>query len=230
MASNTQAVNDNRRAIAYCRVSTDDQKNGIDVQRRDIANYARANGIEVVAEFVDFGVSGGADLEDRPELMAAIDALATEKAGILLVGKRDRLARSILHACIIEDECRKNGALVHSTDGNNDDTPEAKMMRTILDAFAEFERAKIKMRTRATKAKQKEEGLYLGGKVPFGYKVEDGMLVVDTQQHAARDRALVLKSQGLSIRKICAALTDEGYAHPCGNWSVSTVHRMTAEA
>ena len=46
----------------------------------------------------DLGLSGGTPLEKRPGLLAAPDALRQQAAGILLVAKRDRLARDVMIA------------------------------------------------------------------------------------------------------------------------------------
>jgi hypothetical protein len=79
-----------KAAVAYLRVSTEDQQLGPEAQRAAIEAWAAREGVQVVAWHLDQGVSGGADVEDRPGLVAA---LRVERAGILLVAKRDRLAR-----------------------------------------------------------------------------------------------------------------------------------------
>jgi DNA invertase Pin-like site-specific DNA recombinase len=229
MAKVEYPMNNDKRAVAYLRVSTDEQHLGPEAQRATIQQYAKQHGIEIVAEFCDFGVSGGAELEDRPELMCAIDALTELDAGLFLVAKRDRLARSTMFAAIIEENCKKNGGRVHSADGlSNDDTPEAKLMRTLLDAFAEYERSLIRSRTKAALRVKKARGEFCGGKVPFGYRNENGKLVEDEQQMAAAVRIRELHASGVSLRKIADALTTEGYPHPCGRWNHSTVARCIA--
>ena len=66
--------------------------------------------------------------------MEAIDALADRKAGILLVAKRDRLARDVMYAAMVERLVERNGAKVQSSDGiGNGNTPEAILMKNIMD-------------------------------------------------------------------------------------------------
>ena len=50
------------------------------------------------------------------------------------------------------------------------------MFLTIVSAFAEFERARIRERIMQAKKDQRARGLHLGGPAPFGFRVEDGML------------------------------------------------------
>jgi DNA invertase Pin-like site-specific DNA recombinase len=44
----------------------------------------------------------GCELGDRPALLAALDVLRDERVGLLVVAKRDRLARDVLKAGAIE--------------------------------------------------------------------------------------------------------------------------------
>jgi len=54
---------------------------------------AAASCVEVLAWREERGVSGGAELTERPWLLAALDDVAAHRAGLLVVAKRDRLAR-----------------------------------------------------------------------------------------------------------------------------------------
>lgn len=83
------------KAVAYLRVSTTDQHLGPEAQRKSIETWAAANGVQVVAWHADPGVSGGSDLDDRPGLVAALAELRLVGAGVLVVAKRDRLARDV---------------------------------------------------------------------------------------------------------------------------------------
>ena len=62
-------------AVAYIRVSTDDQALGPEAHRAAIARWASNSNVVVVDERVDLGVSGGAALADRTGLMAALTEL-----------------------------------------------------------------------------------------------------------------------------------------------------------
>src|SRR5260221_1880240 len=79
-------------AVAYIRVSTEDQNLGPDAQRASIAAWAARQGVQVAAWFTDQGVSGGKPVEDRPPLVAALEAARTPRARLLCAGKRDRCA------------------------------------------------------------------------------------------------------------------------------------------
>jgi DNA invertase Pin-like site-specific DNA recombinase len=135
------------KAIGYSRVSTDDQTLSVDAQRARLESWCAERRIELVAVHEDIGISGGADLDKRPALMAALDAL--EPGMVLVAVKRDRIARDAMNAAMIERLAERAGAQVLTCDGAGEgDSPEAKLMRTMIDAFVEYERAIIRARTK----------------------------------------------------------------------------------
>lgn len=161
------------KAIAYLRVSTENQLLGPEAQRAAIEAWAARGDVEVVSWHVDQGVSGAAHLADRPGLLDAVAALRATGAQVLVVAKRDRLARDVMIAAMVEREVEKSGATIVSADGAGAGVgPEAQLMRRIVDAFAEYERALIRARVRGALAVKKARGERVGT-VPFGKRVED---------------------------------------------------------
>src|ERR1700722_3006426 len=139
---------DPRLAIGYLRVSTDKQDLGPEAQQASLADWARREGRGIIDTFLDKGVSGKLELEDRPGLVAALAAIAQHGAGVLLVAKRDRLARDVEVASLIERSVRGLGACVITADGiAPGDTPSDKFMRQMQDSVSEYERALIGLRT-----------------------------------------------------------------------------------
>ncbi len=172
-------------------------------------------------------MSGGAELEDRPGLTAAVADLARLGAGVLLVAKRDRLARDVLTAALVERLAERSGARIVSADGTgNGNTPEAALLRSMIDAFAAYERALIRSRTKAALAVKKARGERVGG-VPYGYRDEGGVLVEDEREQVVVKRARELRAEELSLRAIGRALLDEGHAPRTGKqWHVQVLARM----
>ncbi len=220
---------DPRRAVAYIRMSTERQDLSPDAQRAAIEAWAAREGVAVAAWHQDLGVSGGAALEDRPGLLAAIEAVRAEGAGLLVVSRRDRLARDVLTAALVERLCERAGARVVGADGTgNGEGPEAALLRTLLDAFAAYERALIRGRTRAALAVKKARGERTGG-VPYGYRAEGKRLVPDPAEQATVARARELRGDGRSLRQVAQALVAEGRRpRGGGDWAIQTVRRLTA--
>jgi DNA invertase Pin-like site-specific DNA recombinase len=230
---------DSSRVIGYIRVSTEDQSLGPVAQRQALARWCAANGAELVAVLEEphraGRASGGAELDNRPGLMAALDALAEHGAGVLLVAKRDRLARDVVNMAMIERLAERTGAKVRSaagegTDGAND--PSAMLMRGMIDLFAQYERALIRSRTSAALAVKKGRGERIGS-VPYGSRLAaDGVhLEADPAELVALALVRELRAEGLSLRAIGARLTAAGCVPRGGNaWNPNTVSRLAAVA
>lgn len=198
-------------AVAYLRVSTEEQHLGPEAQRLAISRWAEHAGLTVLAWHTDAGVSGAADLVDRPALARALDDLSTRGAGVLVVARRDRLARDVVIAATIERAVARWGAKVLSADGvGNGDSPADQFMRTILDGAAAYERALIRARTRAALQARRAQHKR-AGEVPWGYEArDDGSLEVHPIERAVIDRVLRLRAEGISLRGIVKALEAEG--------------------
>ncbi len=218
---------DPTQAVAYIRCSTSRQDLSPELQRAAIEQWADREGVTVVAWHEDLAVSGGTEIDKRPGLLAAIESLQTESASILVVAKRDRLARDVLTNAMVERLCERAGAVLASADGTgNGDSPEAQLMRNMVAAFAQYERALIRSRTKAALAVKKARGERVGG-VPYGYRSEGGVLVEDEAEQVLVTRARELREEGLSLRAIGRALFREGHAPRTGKqWHVQVLARL----
>jgi len=217
------------RAILYLRVSTEDQSTGLSVQRAACISWAGAHGLPVAAEYADQGVSGGLDPSRRPGLLGALGAL--RKGDTLVVHKRDRLARDVMAAGMAERLAEKAGARIVCADGTgNGSGPTDALMRTIVDAFAAYELALIRMRTASALQQKKASGLRYGKDPPYGWRHEGELgfmrMVEDPQEQAARDKAGRLRASGLSFKAIGEALVEAGHRPRGKAWYPSTIKRM----
>jgi DNA invertase Pin-like site-specific DNA recombinase len=200
-------------AVAYLRVSTDEQTLGMEAQRVAIADWAQRQGVTVACWCTDLGVSGGADLEKRPGLLEALVAVRAHRAGLLVAHKADRIARDVYVAELVKRELRALGASVALVEGICGDDPFSEMAATVMDAAARLERRMIAARTKAALGIKKGKGEKTGGSVPYGFSVAaDGVhLQPDPEEHPVLLRILELRHAGLGGRRIAAALTAEGH-------------------
>jgi len=205
-------------------VSTAEQHLGPEAQRAAIEAWAVREGVCVASWHVDKGVSGGSSLSDRPGLLEAFRALRTLGAGLLLVAKRDRLARDVWVALSIEREVEAAGAALQAADGaGNGRSPEDRFMRTMLDGAAEHVRAVIKARTKAALAVKRAKGQRTGS-VPFGFRVAgDGVHLepVPEEQEVIRV-AQGLRAEGRSLAGVGAELAARGMLSRTGRPFIAT--------
>jgi DNA invertase Pin-like site-specific DNA recombinase len=215
----SRPVTDATKVVAYIRVSTEEQHLGPEAQLAAIELWATRQGVTVVAVHRDLGVSGATPLADCAGLMAALEDLRVHAAGLLVVAKRDRLARDVMKSAMAEARAEALGARIVSAAGEGDGTdPAAKLMRTIIDAFAEYERLIIGARTKAALAVKKTKAERIGG-IPYGFSDVDGKLVPNEDEQRVILEAKYLSSTGLSMRGICAKFAVEGVVFRNFSWN-----------
>ena len=133
---------------------------------------------------------------------------------MLLVAKRDRLGRDVLHVGMIQRLVERKGARVVSAagEGTEDDGPTSILMRTIIDAFSQYERALIRARTRAAMAAAKKRGQRVG-RIPFGMTLgDDGRtLVANPEERAVLAEIHRLRNRGHALFTIAEELNARGW-------------------
>ena len=215
-------------AYGYARVSTSrqaDEGESLDVQQRQMEGYALMHGLTVGRMFIERGVSGSTPLSDREQGAALLAAL--KPGDVLITAKLDRMFRSALDALDVLAKLKARNVSLHMIDLGGDVTGNgiSKLVFTILSAVAEAERDRIRERVSQVKADQKTRGRYLGGKVPFGFRVgDDGGLVPCPRQQAAIQTVHRLHADGVPLRGILATLQAEGH-----RLSLGTLHRVAHE-
>lgn len=218
-----------KTAVGVIRVSTDDQQLGPKVQKDLIFRWCAQHNVELIGLYEDLGVSGGAPLDRRPGLQAALAGIRAKKARILLVAKRDRLARDRGLAATVEAEVEKYGARVMSADGTgNGDGDGDFLVRGTSDLFAEYERRLIRTRTKAALAVKKARGERIG-ELPYGCELaQDGIHLesCEPEQEVIR-KVNELRASGLSQRKIMAHLNECRLKNRAGgSWRLIQVQRI----
>jgi len=225
------------RVAAYLRVSTDRQADeglGLELQEQAIRKWAKTNKHRLVAVLADQGVSGAKELDHRPALADALDLVRDGKVDAVVVYRLDRLARDLVLQEQLLAEFRRLGGDICSTSAaeagylsDDPDDPSRKLIRQVLGAVSEYERAMIALRLRSGRRRKAEKGGYAYGSPPFGYTANEGALVADPAEQAVIRRASVLRAEGKSLREIAAVLDAEGHTTKRGRvWHPTTVARV----
>jgi DNA invertase Pin-like site-specific DNA recombinase len=221
------------RAIAYVRVSTDKQAEhglGLSVQRHAIREWAQVNSCQIVEWYSDKGISGSNGLDTRPGLSAAIGDLEDGCADALVVYRLDRLARKLYNQLTWIERLESGGRQVISVTEPDVGQDEMRVLvRQIMGAIAEYDRATICRRMRDGRKLKADRGGYAYGAPGFGYRAEDKALVADEAEQRAVARIAELHAAGASLRRIVATLTTEGIPPKRGaQWYPATVGRIVS--
>lgn len=164
--------------VGYARTSTIEQGAGLEAQVRDL----KAFGCETIYQEQVSSVA------ERQELDSAIKSLRTGDK--LVVGKLDRLARSVRHlGDLLETlEAKGAGLVILSMGGQQVDTTTAtgRMMLNVMGAVAQFEREMMLERQKEGIAKAKAEGKYTGRKPTAMAKADAAMSLLDSGMSKAK--------------------------------------------
>jgi DNA invertase Pin-like site-specific DNA recombinase len=196
----------------YVRASTDMQEETLGVQSRQIEGYALMLGLTLDETFIEVGVSGSVPFKERPQGGRLLSGLGG--GDVVISPKLDRCFRSSIDALEVLQALKDGGVSLHLIDMGGDVTGSgiSKLLFTILSAVAEAERDRIRERISDVKRDQRQRGRYLGGKVPFGYRVtDDGYLAEVEEQQTAIREMLSLKGQGISLRAVAEQMKARGF-------------------
>jgi len=203
------------RAIAYTRVSTDEQAEsgaGLTDQRQKLTKEIAHRGWVLVDLVVDEGESGK-DL-DRPGIRSVLARLAAGEADALVVTKLDRLTRSVINNAEILQWAERLGIKVVVLDlGIDTGTTTGKLVVGIMAQVAQWEREQISERTREAAAVRRAEGKVMG---------RPG---VRDKYPALAARIKTMRASGSTWQAIADTLNAEGQPTMRGGtrWRVSAV-------
>lgn len=205
-----------KRAAIYARVSTKEQttENQM-IALREVASRA---GWDIVAEFLDEGISGAKGRDQRPQFDALSKAITRREVDIVLSWSVDRLGRSLQHLVGFLGELNGSGVdLYLHQQGVDTTTPAGKALFQMMGVFAEFERSMIQTRVqsgieRARQEEQTSQGLKRrrrAGKQAHGRPSVLSEKLVTTirilRENGSSLRAIA-KSEGVSLGTVQNAL------------------------
>jgi site-specific DNA recombinase len=169
-----------RRCAVYTRKSTDEglekEFNSLDAQREACEAYIasqRSEGWVLVHDrYDDGGVSGGT--LERPALKRLLADIEAGLVDVVVVYKIDRLSRSLMDfAKLVQIFDQNDVTFVSVTQSFNTTTSMGRLTLNILLSFAQFEREVIGERVRDKIAASRARGMWMGGPVSLGYRVEN---------------------------------------------------------
>jgi DNA invertase Pin-like site-specific DNA recombinase len=149
------------RLAIYGRVSTANHGQDVNLQTRELEQFAQARGWSLADSYLDIGISGAKD--KRPELDRLMADAHKRKFDVIAVWKFDRFARSVSHLLRALETFNALGiAFVSLSEQMDTTTPTGKMVFTVLGAVAELERSLIAERVRAGLRNARAKGKTLG--------------------------------------------------------------------
>ncbi len=218
-----------KRAAGYVRVSQErNARNGygLEAQEDEIRRHVEYKRLAPVGVYREEGVSGYR--RERPALDRMLVDARAGMFDIVIFPSIDRTGRSVKDVIEIDAALRAAGVeIVFLREGVDTSTPTGELFRNIMAAVAQFEGKLIYERMSKGKRRKAAQGGYVGGWLPYGYRLEDGRVSIVPEEAAVIRRLFKLRAAGESYGAIAELLNGEKVpTQRGGRWRVSTVRRI----
>lgn len=209
---NESPVNNKKRAVLYCRVSTAMQGaadySSLDAQEDQLKAFCKGKDWEVTAVYKD--TKSGGTLE-RDELTNLCSDAERGQFDVIVVTKIDRLSRSMMDFKNITKRFNDLGVdFVSATQSIDTTTSGGKFMQDIFVAFAEFERNIIAERIRESIYQRAKQGHWHGGTPPLGYDNYNKKLEVNKIEAELVNKIFDYYIENPSCLEVARRLMSEG--------------------
>jgi DNA invertase Pin-like site-specific DNA recombinase len=220
-------------AVGYMRTSSATNvgrdKDSEKRQRAAIEGFAKAAGYVIVDWFYDPAVKGADAITERPGFVAMLDRIAGNGVRTVLIESPDRFARDLAVQLAGHDYLKNLGvALVPASapDFFLEDTATAVLVRQVLGAIAQFDKATLVAKLKAARDRKKAETGKCGGRKSYAEREGGAELIALARQLRRPDR----DRRPVSLRKVSAQLAERGYLSNAGTpYVASAVASMLGE-
>jgi DNA invertase Pin-like site-specific DNA recombinase len=151
-------------AISYLRTSSaanvGADKDSDRRQREAIQAFAKRAGYELVGEFYDAAVSGADPIDTRPGFTAMLERIESNGARTIIVETASRFARDLMVQEVGHAKLRERGIDLIAADNPGsfiDATPTAKLVRQVLGAISEFDKAMTVAKLRGARERKRRD-------------------------------------------------------------------------
>ena len=216
------------KVAIYLRVSTSYQvdKDSLPMQRKDLIAYCSLIlGTDNYEIFEDAGYSG--KNTDRPAFQNMMHKIRNGEFTHVLVWKIDRISRNLLDFAEMYEELQSlRVTFISKNEQFDTSTAIGEAMLKIILVFAELERNMTSERVTATMISRANNGLWNGGRIPFGYDYDpDSMTFSIREDEASVCRMLkddYIKNR--SLTRTARMLNTSGHLTRAGaEWTPATV-------
>lgn len=205
-----------KRAVFYGRYSSDRQtEQSIEGQRRVCEEFAKAEGILIVGEYIDRATSG-TSTDHREQFQRMISDSKNSDWDYVLVYKLDRFARNRYDSAVCKQKLKRNGVKVLSATERITDSPEGILIEGLLESMDEYFSRELSRKCKRGIRETIIKG-YNFTKPPFGYKKIDHKFVIDEEAaHVVRE-IFDLYNYGDNLQAIANKINAKGYRTSRGN-------------
>jgi len=197
-------------AVIYARYSCSNQtEQSIEGQLRVCEEFARRKNIIIVDSYIDRATTGTSD--KRAEFQRMIKDSAKQTWKYVIVYQLDRFARNRYDSAIYKSKLKANKVKVLSAQENISDDASGILMESVLEGMAEYYSKELSQKTKRGMFETRQKGLFQGGHLLYGYKLDGRKIVIDEETSKAVKFMFTQYAYGFSIKDIVISLTNQGY-------------------
>jgi DNA invertase Pin-like site-specific DNA recombinase len=176
------------------------------------------------------GISGGAEIKDRPQLFTLLQDIRSNDIDKVWFRSQNRLERNSSTYAIFISEAQKYKVDVYFNDKLLDfDNPSDNLLGTITSAVNQYQKDLQAFQTKRTLRDNIKEGK-VWSVVAYGYKSENGYLVIDEDESLIIKRIFNESLKGVGTRKIAEIFNDEGILtryNKIGKGTIEKINKQT---
>ena len=159
-------------AVIYARYSCENQtEQSIEGQLRVCEEYAKNKDILILNTYIDRAMTGTND--NRPDFQRMLKDSQKREWNYVIVYKLDRFSRNKYEMAMHKKTLKDYGVKLISATEYIPDTPEAIIIESMLEGYAEYYSAELSQKVRRGMKESWLKGNYTGGQMILGYTVEN---------------------------------------------------------
>lgn len=218
------------RVAAYCRVSTasDEQLISLDAQKAHYEDYIRSNDEwEYAGLYYDEGITG-TKKECRDGLLSLVNACEKGLVDMVITKSISRFSRNTTDCLeLVRKLLDLKVTVIFEKENLNTSTMESELMLSILSSLAENESVSISENSKWSVQKRFQNGTFIISYPPYGYKNENGEMVIVPEQAAVVRKIFEDTLAGKSTHAIARELNEQGIvSKKGGKWTPGTVNAI----
>jgi DNA invertase Pin-like site-specific DNA recombinase len=218
------------KAIAYIRTSSaanvGADKDSDKRQLAAIERFAKSAGFELVGTYYEAAVSGADHVQARPGFAAMLERIEGNGVRTIIVETASRFARDLMVQEVGFAMLQERGIALVAADSPGsflDDTPTAKLIRQVLGAIAEFDKAMTVAKLKGARDRKRAGGVKVEGRKSYAERSPDAVAL------ARKLRRKRPKGGRLSLREVSGQLAGAGHLAASGKpYGAAAVARMLA--
>jgi DNA invertase Pin-like site-specific DNA recombinase len=216
------------KAVAYLRTSSaanvGADKDSEKRQRAAIDAFAKAAGFEIVDSYYDEAVSGADHVTARSGFVAMMERIASNGVRTIIVETANRFARDLIVQETGYAMLKGQGIELLAADKPDaflDDTPTAKLIRQVLGAVSEFEKAMVVSKLKGARDRKRATGVKVEGRKNYA-EINPEMVAL-----ARKLRRYKVQGRKRTLREIAGELARSGFVTSTGRpYAAAAVARM----